>query len=93
VTSSIPASTSSSLNIANPIRSTPSSLIQEQLSTSTSQRGGSSTFSPWGPQMSYRGEPRVSTSTSSCTVSSRSSDLTKPDTISSDLPLNLSLKR
>ena len=83
MTSAVTTSVLSSPNVANPIRSTPSTLLQEQSSTSTPQRGASSTFSPWGPQMSYRGEPRVSTLSSSCTSSSRGADLTKPDSITS----------
>lgn len=74
--------TSSSFNITTPNRSSPS-LIQGQSLISSSQRGVSSNFSPWGPQMSYRGEPRVSTSSSNAVSSRTVSDLDKPDSISS----------
>ena len=84
-TTNASSNTSSPLDVVTtPVRSTPSSVLHhDKSSTTTSQRGGSTTFSPWGPQMSYRGEPRVSTSSSSVTVSSKATDLSKPDSMSS----------
>ena len=83
MTTNISSNTSSPLDVVTPIRSSASSFLQEKTSTTTSQRGGNTTFSPWGPQLSYRGEPRVSTSSSAGTVPSRATNLTKPDSITS----------
>ena len=80
-TTTIASNTSSPLDVVTPVRSTPSNFLQEKSSSSTPQRGGNSTFSPWGPQMSYRGEPRVSTTSSSGPVTSKATDLSKPDAV------------
>ena len=81
-TTTIASNTSSPLDVVNsPVRSTPSNFLQEKTSSSTPQRGSSSTFSPWGPQMSYRGEPKVSTSSSAGPMPSKATDLSKPNTM------------
>ena len=85
-TTTIASNTSSPLDVVNsPVRSTPSNFLQEKTSSATPQRGASSTFSPWGPQMSYRGEPRVSTSSSTGPVPSKATDLSKPDSMGSGI--------
>ena len=94
VTTTIASNTSSPLDVGSPIRSTPSSLLQhDKPSTTTPQRRGSATFSPWGPQLSYRGEPGVSTPSSNSTISSRAVDLPKPDPITSGNNINMKIEQ
>ena len=88
VTTNVSSNTSSPLDVVTPMRSSASSFLHDKTSTTASQRGGIPTFSPWGPQMSYRGEPRVPTSSSVGPVSSRVASLPKQESITSGRKMN-----